>query len=83
MMIPLPRQTCSSCRYYRPELELAPIADEGRCHRHPPQIGLRGGQWPEVDASEWCGEWCSRSSGPTTPKPEFPQPRIIHEDLLS
>ena len=82
MMIPLPRQTCNSCRYYRPELELAPIADEGRCHRHPPQIGPRGGEWPEVDASDWCGEWQPQQR-PTPPKPEFPQPRIIHEDLLS
>ena len=32
----------------------------GRCHRYPPQIGPRGGQWPEVDAAAWCGEWCSR-----------------------
>ena len=63
IMIPLTQQTCSSCRYYRPELELAPIADEGRCHRNPPQIGPRGGEWPEVDATDWCGEWCGREVG--------------------
>ena len=57
-MIPLTQQTCSSCRYYRPDMEFAP--DVGECHRTPPQMGPRGSQWPEVDATDWCGEWCGR-----------------------
>ena len=59
MFPPLSEQHCCGCRYYRPELDYAP-QDGGQCHRHPPQIGPRGGQWPEVDATDWCGEWCSR-----------------------
>ena len=56
---PVREQHCSNCRYYWPDLPFAPL-DGGRCHRHPPQAGARGEQWPSVDASDWCGEWCER-----------------------
>ena len=55
---PMNEQRCSSCRYYRPDVDFAP--ERWYCHRHPPQLGPRGGQWPEVDAADWCGEWCGR-----------------------
>jgi len=43
----------------RGRVVVEPSAGSGNL-RHPPQLGPRGGQWPDVDASEWCGEWCSR-----------------------
>ena len=56
MFPPLAEQSCQVCRYFRPDLELAP-SEGGRCHRQPPQLGPRGEQWPSVDAADWCGEW--------------------------
>ena len=50
MFPPLAEQSCSSCRYFR-------SCNDGRCHRHAPQIGPRGSQWPTVDQRDWCGEW--------------------------
>ena len=47
---PLAEQSCSSCRYFR-------SCNDGRCHRHAPQIGPRGSEWPTVDQRDWCGEW--------------------------
>ena len=57
MMFPqLSEQSCSICRYYKADLPFAPN-DGGRCHRNPPQLGVRGEQWPAVNAGDWCGEW--------------------------
>jgi hypothetical protein len=56
MFPPLSEQNCSNCRYC---CSLAGPSDL-YCHRNPPQIGLRGEQWPQVDRSDWCGEWVAR-----------------------
>ena len=48
---PLAEQSCSTCRYFRS------CGNAGRCHRHAPQIGPRGSEWPTVDQCDWCGEW--------------------------
>lgn len=51
MFPPLDQQRCGNCRYAR-------CNHQGRrCHRHAPQIGPRGSEWPIVAASDWCGEW--------------------------
>jgi hypothetical protein len=54
---PLSEQNCSNCRYCR--ISTAWPGDL-YCHCNPPQIGPRGEQWPQVDRSEWCGEWVAR-----------------------
>jgi hypothetical protein len=52
---PLDQQNCGNCRYSRYRLGSA----SGHCHRHAPQIGPRGSEWPTVAASDWCGEWAA------------------------
>jgi len=53
---PLAEQSCNSCRYFRPR---ASGYEGGRCHRHAPQIGPCGPEWPTVVAADWCGEWAA------------------------
>jgi hypothetical protein len=55
MFPPLSEQNCSNCRYSR-----TGWPGDLYCHRSPPQIGPRGEQWPQVDRSDWCGEWVAR-----------------------
>ncbi len=53
------QRECATCQWW----------EEGKCHRHPPQMVLYplGNQhpitytptsyWPYVLATDWCGEW--------------------------
>ena len=51
-------ETCSSCKY-----EVSNF-----CQRFPPTLVAPNVQmWPVVDSDDWCGEWASSSSSPTTP----------------
>ena len=50
----LAEQQCGNCRYRRPGYEVPGV---WRCHRHAPQIGPRGSEWPTVAGGDWCGEW--------------------------
>lgn len=43
---------CDCCRYFARE---NPDSDVGKCVRFPPLDAA--GNWPEVEESEWCGEW--------------------------
>lgn len=47
-------RTCANCIYYYPESET--------CHAHPPALGAKAqGKydfvWPEVEPTDWCGQW--------------------------
>jgi hypothetical protein len=55
---PLDEQRCENCRYSE-LLGRGGGTPTGRCHRHAPQIGPRGSEWPTVAASDWCGEWAA------------------------
>jgi len=57
---------CSNCRYFQRADDDHP---GGECRRHAPQLvvaaitptmadaALPGGAWPDVKASDWCGEF--------------------------
>lgn len=55
--------SCVTCRYADPAItdDNQPIV---RCRRLPPQVFSHGGDvcqcWPQVDETDWCGEWSTR-----------------------
>ena len=67
--MPKPQQNCGNCRF----LDDTYTDEKPRCHRYPPQLQdkrvvsedplLRsleaepGWKFPEMDKSNWCGEW--------------------------
>ena len=46
-------QNCDNCRF-----SVRPV-DTPECRRNSASVtmGLAFGVWPEVDESDWCGEW--------------------------
>jgi hypothetical protein len=53
---PLREQQCSNCRY----------CPENECRRHAPVAGLNligKAFWPEVERTDWCGEWAPQEAG--------------------
>ena len=51
---PLADQRCGNCRYSRVD-----DVGKGHCHRHAPQSGHCGSEWPIVYSDDWCGEWAA------------------------
>ena len=54
--------TCESCRFGQQE-DLR--RGWGKCRRYPPKVYSHNpsGNWPVVDASDWCGEYKPASGG--------------------
>lgn len=57
---PIAEQACKNCRFC--------INLECRRHAPVPQLGQTGtfldAYWPEVDPTDWCGEWAPREAQP-------------------
>jgi len=70
-------ETCSTCRFWRPERTVGDGTGWGQCRRMPPAVPEARddrlalvGVWPHTDGRDWCGEWraADGSGSPGSPR---------------
>lgn len=56
--------TCSTCRFYKPAPEAVDEIPHGDCRRRAPVANparKNAGEWPQVAARAWCGDFEGRT----------------------
>ena len=58
------RQSCGTCRFWKPHAGSKESQGWGQCKRMPPALPeikdeklVLAGIWPSTDERDWCGEW--------------------------